>query len=142
MFVVLGALYFATAYTLLGSLFIGIGAQASTVREVQTISMPITMSQVMIFFFASYTVERMGQTPELIAAAFPFSSPFAMIARAAQFEALMPHVLALLWQLLWVAIIIRIGVRLFRRNVLKSGGGKPRRRIFSRGPRSVSGSET
>ena len=132
LFVMLGIIYFATAYTLLGSLFIGIGAQASTVREVQTISMPITMTQVMIFFFASYSVDRMGQTSELIAAAFPFSSPFAMIARAAQSDALMPHIMAIAWQLLWVAVIIRIGVRLFRRNVLKSGPGEKGRGLFSR----------
>ena len=132
MFLTLGVVYFATAYTLLGSLFIGIGAQASTVREVQTISMPITMSQVLVFFFASYTVNRMGEAPELIAAAFPFSSPFAMIARAAQSDALLPHLAAIVWQLLWVALIIRIGVRLFRRNVLKSGAGEKRRGLFSR----------
>lgn len=132
MFVALGVLYFTMAYTLLGSLFIGIGAQASTVREVQTISMPITMGQVLIFFFASFSVDRMGQTPEVIAAIFPFSSPFAMIARAAQSDALLPHLLALGWQVLWVAIIIRLGVRLFRRNVLKSGTSEKRRGLFSR----------
>ncbi|MGK2912131.1 MAG: ABC transporter permease [Sphingobium sp.] len=142
MFVALGVLYFTMAYTLLGSLFIGIGAQASTVREVQTTSMPITMGQVLIFFFASFSVDRMGQTPEVIAAIFPFSSPFAMIARAAQSDALLPHVLALAWQSLWVAIIIRIGVRLFRRNVLKSGTGRTRRKLFSRRAVSVSGFPT
>jgi ABC-2 type transport system permease protein len=131
MFVLLFFLYFATAYTLLGSLFIGIGAQASTVREVQTLSMPITMCQVVIFFFASYAVNRMGEAPEVAAAIFPFSSPFAMIARAAQSAAIWPHLLAIVWQLLWVALIIRVGVRLFRRNVLKSGGGG-RRGLFGR----------
>ncbi|QUT06174.1 ABC transporter permease [Sphingobium phenoxybenzoativorans] len=131
MFVLLFFLYFATAYTLLGSLFIGVGAQASTVREVQTLSMPITMCQVVIFFFASYAVNRMGEAPEVAAAIFPFSSPFAMIARAAQSDAIWPHLLAIVWQLLWVALIIRIGVRLFRRNVLKSGGGG-RKRLFGR----------
>src|SRR3546814_18139189 len=50
--------YFAMAYMLLGSLFIGIVAQATTVREVQTLSMPVTMGQVMIFFLASYAVNR------------------------------------------------------------------------------------
>lgn len=123
LFLLLGLTYFATAYTLLGSLFIGIGAQAATVREVQTLSMPITMAQVVIFFLATYSVNRMGETPELAAAIFPFSSPFTMIARAAQSGALWPHALAIIWQLLWVAIIIRVGVRLFRRNVLKSGPG-------------------
>src|SRR3546814_1572146 len=72
------------AYMLLGSLFIGIGAQATTVREVQTLSMPVTMGQVMIFFLASYAVNRPGQPAEIAAMLFPWSSPFAMIARAAQ----------------------------------------------------------
>lgn len=132
-FILLGLVYFAMAYTLLGSLFIGVGAQASTVREVQTLSMPITMCQVVIFFFASYAVNHMGAPQEVAAALFPFSSPFAMIARAAQSDAIWPHLLAIAWQILWVAIIIRLGVRLFRRNVLKSGaGGSPRRRFFGR----------
>ena len=135
LFVPLFFLYFATAYTLLGSLFIGIGAQASTVREVQTLSMPITMCQVVIFFCASYAVNRMGEPPEIAAAIFPFSSPFAMIARAAQSDAIWPHLLAIIWQMLWVALIIRIGVRLFRRNVLKSGAGD-RRGLFGRKARA------
>lgn len=131
LFILLGILYFTTAYTLLGSLFIGIGAQASTVREVQTISMPITMSQVVIFFFATYAVNRMGEPPEIAAAIFPFSSPFAMIARAAQSDILWTHALAIGWHMLWIAIIIRLGVALFRRNVLKSGRGE-RRGLFRR----------
>ena len=61
---------------------------------------------------------------ELAAVALPFSSPFAMIARAAQDAALWPHVLALAWQALCVALIIRLGAGIFRRSVMKSGGAK------------------
>src|SRR3546814_36499 len=43
LFLMLAVVYFAMAYTLLGSLFLGIGAQAATVREVQTLNMPVTM---------------------------------------------------------------------------------------------------
>ncbi|ETI63288.1 ABC transporter permease [Sphingobium sp. C100] len=121
-FLALAALYFAMAYTLLGSLFLGIGAQAATVREVQTLNMPITMGQMLIFFFASYAVDHMGSPAEIAACIFPFSSPFAMIARAAQDATLWPHLLALLWQAAFVAIIIRVGVLLFRRHVMQSGG--------------------
>ena len=127
-FIALGILYFAMAYMLLGALFISIGAQASTVREVQTLSMPVTMGQVVVFFLASYAVSRPGSLFEIAAAAFPLSSPFAMIARAAQSPELWPHFLALGWQLLWVGIIIRIGVRLFRHTVLKSGRGDGEKR--------------
>ncbi|MBJ7443947.1 MAG: ABC transporter permease [Sphingobium sp.] len=121
-FLILAVLYFAMAYTLLGSLFLGIGAQAATVREVQTLNMPVTMGQMLIFFFASYAVDHMGSPVEVAATIFPFSSPFAMIARAAQDDALWPHLLALLWQAAFVALIIRVGVLLFRRHVMQSGG--------------------
>jgi ABC-2 type transport system permease protein len=73
----------------------------------------------------------MGSATEISAIIFPFSSPFAMIARAAQDAAIWPHILAILWQACWVAVIIRLGVWLFRRHVLKSGhakGGKLFRR--------------
>lgn len=122
LFLLLAILYFAMAYTLLGSLFLGIGAQAATVREVQTLNMPITMGQMLIFFFASYAVDHMGSPAELAACIFPWSSPFAMIARAAQDAAVWPHLLALAWQAAFVALIIRVGVLLFRRHVMQSGG--------------------
>ena len=121
-FLILAIFYFAMAYTLLGSLFLGIGAQAATVREVQTLNMPITMGQMLIFFFASYAVDHMGSPAEVAACIFPFSSPFAMIARAAQDATLWPHLVALLWQAAFVALIIRVGVLLFRRHVMQSGG--------------------
>ena len=130
MFLVLGFLYFAMAYLLLGSLFLGIGSMATTVREVQTLSMPVTMLQLLVFFFASLAVAQKGSPVELAAVLFPFSSPYAMLARAAQGPELWPHLLALAWQGLWVAAIIRLGAGIFRKSVMKSGAarGKPRRR--------------
>jgi ABC-2 type transport system permease protein len=124
--------YFAANYLLLGALFLGIGSQASSVREVQTLSMPVTIGQVLVFFFASAGASPPGNPIGLAAAIFPFSSPLAMIARAAQSGDLWPHALALLWQGLWVWQTIKFGASLFRRNVLKSGG--PRRGLFRRKP--------
>lgn len=120
-FMVLGVAYFTMAYLILGSLFLGIGAMAATVREVQTLSMPVTMAQLINFFLAMYTVTKLGEPIEIFACLFPFTSPFAMIARAAQDATLWPHLLAVVWQALFVLIILRIGVYLFRRNVMKSG---------------------
>jgi ABC-2 type transport system permease protein len=136
LFLALGFLYFAMAYLLLGSLFLGIGSMATTVREVQTLSMPVTMLQLLVFFFASLTVAQQGRPLELVAIAFPFSSPFAMISRAAQSPALWPHALALAWQALCVLAIVRLGARIFRRSVMKSGPatGKPRRRWLGFAP--------
>lgn len=121
MFLLLGPVYFAMSYLLIGAVFLGIGAQASTVREVQTLSMPVTMAQVVIFGLASLGVGDPNGPEALGAAVFPLSSPFAMLARAAEDTALWPHLLALLWQAAWVALILHVAAGLFRSSVLKSG---------------------
>jgi ABC-2 type transport system permease protein len=124
-FLALVILYFAMNYLLLGAAFLTIGAQATTVREVQTMSMPVTFAQVIIFGFASTVIGHPNSTQALAAALFPLSSPLAMLARAAEEPALWPHLLALLWQALWVALILRLGAQLFRKTVLKSGPRRP-----------------
>ncbi len=126
-FLGLGFVYFAMAYLLLGSMFLAIGGMANTVREVQTLSMPATMMQLIVFFLASFALARPGSTIELVAQVFPISSPYAMLAYGAQHPALMPHVLALGWQGLWVVIMVRGGALLFRRSVMKSGPARVRK---------------
>ena len=59
-FLALGVIYFAMNYLLLGAAFLTIGAQASTAREVQTLSMPVTFGQVLIFGFAATAVGVAG----------------------------------------------------------------------------------
>ena len=120
-FLALVVIYFAMNYLLLGSVFLSIGAQASTVREVQTLSMPVTVAQVLIFGFAAFAVGSPHSTLAIAGALFPLSSPLVMVARAAELPQLWPHVLAIAWQALWVALIVLISARLFRRTVLKSG---------------------
>ncbi len=123
LFILLVPLYYSANYLLLGALFLGIGSQANSVREVQTLSMPVTVGQMLIFLFASFAVGAYNSPMGLAAAIFPFSSPLAMVARAAQSPELWPHLAALAWQALWVWLTVWLGARLFRRNVLKSGGG-------------------
>jgi ABC-2 type transport system permease protein len=132
LFAILVVVYYSTNYLLLGALFLGIGAQASSVREVQTLSMPVTIGQMLVFFFSLFAVGAYNSLLGLAAAAFPFSSPLAMVARAAQTPELWPHLAALAWQIVWVWLMIALGATLFRRNVLKSGGGGSRP-IFRRG---------
>lgn len=121
MFALLGIIYFSFAYLLLGSLFLTIGGLAATVREVQTLSMPATMLQLLVFFFASYSLGAMGEPVELVAILFPLTSPYSMLARAAVVPDLLPHLGAVIWQALMVALIIKGGSALFRKTVMKSG---------------------
>ncbi|GAA4024795.1 hypothetical protein GCM10022280_27110 [Sphingomonas swuensis] len=124
-YLLLGAAYFTMSYLLIGGAFLAIGAQASTVREVQTLSMPITMSQVGLFALASFAIADMNGPSGIAAAVFPLSSPFAMIARGALDPALWPHLIAVAWQALWIALILKGAAAWFRRSVLSGPGKKP-----------------
>ena len=124
LFIALGIAYFTMAYLLLGSVFLTIGSMAATVREVQTLSMPASMSQLMVFFFATYATASASAGLTLTAQLVPFSSPFAMLGKAAQDGVIWPHLAALVWQALWVALVIHFGSNLFRRRVMKSGPQK------------------
>lgn len=136
LFIALSIVYFSMAYLLLGSLFLTIGAMANTVREVQTMSMPVTMMQLMVFFVAAFTLTPSGAWMEPYAIAFPLSSPFAMLARAAMDETLWIHAAALAWQALWVGLLVKGGSLWFKKRVMKSGGAgrekKKRTSLFTR----------
>ena len=92
------------------------------------------MLQLIVFFIASYAMSQPGSAIELAAIVFPFSSPFAMLARAAQDPALWTHGAAIAWQGLCVLLLVRAGAKLFRTRVMKSGpaGGARKRGLFAR----------
>lgn len=118
--------YFTMAYMLQSAVFLGLGSLASSQREIQMLSLPITVFQFAMLGWTSYAAGHAGSWIALAAEIFPFSSPLAMAARAANSPELWPHFLALAWQALWVAITVTVAARLFRRGVLKSGSPKRR----------------
>ncbi|TXC73483.1 ABC transporter permease [Sphingorhabdus soli] len=122
-FLGLGVIYFLLAFLLLGSVFLGIGALASSMREIQMLSLPITIFQVAMFGLGSAAANNPGTTLATVAQIIPFSSPFAMAARGATDPAIWPHLIAIVWQGLWVALVLWLAVKLFRFGVLKSGPG-------------------
>lgn len=135
MFIALFVVYFSMGYLLIGSIFLAIGALASTVREVQTLSMPVTMLQLLVFFFASFVLLDGANALQWVAIAFPLSSPFAMLAMGAQEDAIWTHFAALAYQVVWVAIFIKLGAALFRKRVMQSGparSGTPRWMFWKR----------
>lgn len=120
LWIVLLLLYYTANFMLLGALFLGIGGQASNIREIQTISMPVTLLQLMVLLLAMTAVGGDRGAAAWTAYILPFSSPLSMVAYAAQYETLWPHLAALAWQALWIVLIIRVSARLFRTTVLKS----------------------
>lgn len=120
--------YFLLAFLLFGAIFLGVGAQAGSMREIQMLSLPITIFQVAMFGLATAAAGDEGGWIATFGAVFPFSSPFVMAARAATGAPVWQHIAAVLWQGLWLVLTITIAARLFRRGVLKSGGIRRRRR--------------
>lgn len=127
-FLLLGVVYFSLGYLLLGSVFLAIGSLATTVREVQTLSMPVTMLQLLNFFFAGFAMAKAGTWIETAAMVIPFSSPFMMLAKAAQHEGLLVHGLTIAWQVLCVGAFVRLGAAMFKKRVMKSGPAVQRKR--------------
>jgi ABC-2 type transport system permease protein len=123
-FLLLSLVYFAMSYLLLGSIFLTVGAHASTAREVQVLSMPVTMAQIAVFAVAALAIGAPDSGIAIGAAVFPLSSPYVMLASAAERPELWTHLPAIAWQLLWVGLILMAAARLFRRSVLKSGPSK------------------
>jgi ABC-2 type transport system permease protein len=121
-FLILLLIYYMSNYMILGALFLGIGGQASNIRDIQTLTMPVTLLQVFVFLLASSAITG-SATVAWAAYILPFSSPLAMVAHAAQHDDLWPHLLAFAWQLIWIVLIIRLSARLFRLTVLKSSSG-------------------
>lgn len=122
LFGLLTLFYFTTNFLLLGTLFLAVGAQASNVKEIQTISMPLTLGQLLTLFLAGFAIGGSADDPLVwLAYAFPLSSPMAMAAHAAQSEAIWPHLAALLYQGLCVVLFIRLAASWFRVRVMKSG---------------------
>ncbi len=137
-FVILSFVYFITVFLLWGAIYIGIGAQASSAREAQTLSMPMTLLEAVAFIVASAQITHPDRLLPMIAAIVPWSSPFAMIGRASVDARLWPHLIAVVWQLIVIALTVRLGARLFRTNILKSGPSRRdgpwwRRRFGGRG---------
>ena len=128
MFALLFLVYFVMSYLLVGAAYLILGAQASTQRELQMMSLPMTFVQMGMVGVSMAAATAPGTTIALVAAIFPFSSPMAMAAQAANSASLWPHAVAIVWQLLWVSIVIALGARWFRRGVLKSGSGTKRSR--------------
>ena len=122
---VLVVAYFIGNYLLLGAVFLGIGSQAGSPREIQVMALPVTMLQLLLYGLAALGVDHPHGGFALAAAIFPWSSPLAMLARGAELPALWPHLLALVWQAIWLVVALRFAAGLFRSAVLKSGGGRP-----------------
>ena len=126
-FLALGYAYFIANYLLVGGCYLGLGAQAASPREVQTIAMPATLVQVFIFMLARMALEHQAALMWKIAAVFPLTTALVMYPQSAVATTLWPHLLALAWMALWVVLVVRFAGNRYKRHVLKSGPARARK---------------
>ncbi|WP_419825376.1 ABC transporter permease [Sphingomonas sp.] len=119
-FVPLTLLYFAADYLLFGTILLGLGAHARSPADVQTLALPTTIAQFLLFGLAAIDVGRPDHWIATAAAVLPWSSPLALAARAAERPDWRPHVVGLSWQALWLWASIRFASARFRRAILGS----------------------
>ena len=74
--------YFTMAYMLLGAVFLSVGAQTSTQRELQMLSLPITIFQMCMFGLALGAATNPGTPRARAAAIIPVTTPVAHLRRA------------------------------------------------------------
>ncbi len=117
----LGLLYFSCAYLIYGAIYLGIGSLCSTIREVQTLSMPVTILQMVILISTLGALSNPGGLWYQIVSWFPLSAPYMMLGRAAADTGLGIHMASIAWQLVFAALTIAFAARLFRYGVLRSG---------------------
>ncbi|MGB3722557.1 MAG: ABC transporter permease [Pacificimonas sp.] len=120
-FIALVFAYFVAAYLIYGAVYLGIGSLCTSIREVQTLSMPVTILQMVILILTLGAIANPGGTGATIASWFPLSAPYMMAARASMGTDIGIHIAALVWQLAFAGLIIFVASRLFRYGVLRSG---------------------
>jgi ABC-2 type transport system permease protein len=117
----LAGLYLTTAYLIYGAIYLGIGSLCASIREVQSLSMPVTIIQTVVLVGVLGAVDDPDGAWGTIMSWFPLSSPYMMAARAASEPGLGQHAVAIGWQLLFAGLVIAWSARLFRFGVLNSG---------------------
>jgi ABC-2 type transport system permease protein len=117
--------YLVTAYLIYGAVYLGIGSLCASIREVQSLSLPVTIVQAMVLLGVMGALGRPEGAWAAVMSWFPLSSPYMMAARAAIEPGIARHVAALLWQLVFAAVVIWFSARLFRYGVLASAPVSP-----------------
>ncbi len=133
----LGLAYFTCAYLIYGAIYLGVGSLCSTIREVQTLSMPVTILQMVILISTLGALANPGGLWHQFVSWFPLSAPYMMLGRAATDTGLAVHLASIAWQLAFAALVIAFAARLFRYGVLRSGPPPSLRQLAGLKPRTA-----
>ena len=118
LFALLSGCYFLLGYFAYGAILIGLAGFADNARQIQMISMPLSALQFVVFMCATTGLTQPGSAVAQFAEWFPLSTTVAMAGRAAVDDAILPHLIAIPWMLIWVVILFWLAAKMFRRGVM------------------------
>jgi ABC-2 type transport system permease protein len=124
---VLVFVYFILNYLISSCTLIGLSSLASTPRASAIVTMPYTLALFGMMSLASYAAQHPGTPAFYAAAAIPYSSTLLMVARGATTPGLGQHAVAIAWQILCIAGIVRLSAAAFRSGAI-GGERQPARR--------------
>lgn len=129
-FVALFFTYFALSYLFVGAIYLIIGGVAATPRDAQIFAMPATIVQILAFLMGSWASSADGIVPWVFSTV-PIVSPYVLLGKAAESGDVAIHVYGIIIQIIFVAVTIKYGSRLFRKRIVDPG----KKRRFSRKPK-------
>lgn len=112
--------YFATTYLISSITMIGITSIPSNIQGSRIASLPVFGLLLASYGFAFYAMNHVGSTAFLVAAIFPITSPIVMLGGHLGGVNPVWHFVALAWQILWIAGLLTLAARMFRRSALNS----------------------
>lgn len=127
-FPLLFVMYFLMSYLISSCTVLGLASLSATPRGAAIVNLPFSVMQFGMMSLAGYAASHPGTPAFWLAVALPFSSPLVMVGRGALSADLTPHVLALAWQAVWGAAVVRLAAGAFRRTALGGGGMFRRKR--------------
>lgn len=121
--------YFATTYLISSITMIGITSIPTNVQGSRIASLPVFGLLLSSYGFSLYAMNHVGSTAFMVGAIFPITSPIVML--GGHLGGLDPawHVAALAWQILWIAVLLTLSAKAFRRSALGSASAPTLRSV-------------
>lgn len=124
--------WFVLGFALYATVFASLGSLVSRQEDAQSVVTPATIPLLLSYFVGFAAVGEPGSTIARVTSLVPFSAPMVMPVRLAASDPPVWEVVAALVLLVGSVIaVLRLGARLYERNVLRSGSTAGFRRVWS-----------
>lgn len=113
--------YYLTGYALYSGIFLAIGSLCNTLKEAQSLMMPLMMILIIPIIAMSFIAQDPNGTLARVMSWIPLFTPFTMMNRAAAHPPMIDIVGTTVLLIATVILVLWLSGRVFRQGVLRSG---------------------